>query len=117
MFKSLFESSRRDARMYKPVDVDVYVVRAERGLEGEVYVAVAMGRVPSEERPKITYFVVPPAEIEKELSKYKESAKFIDMDSDEFKSLKPELRRLAREAIRAPSTHLPEDLVEELRKK
>ncbi len=103
--------------MFKPVDVDVYIVRAERGLEGEVYVAVAMGRIPSEERPKVTFFIVPPAEIEKDINKYKESAKFIDMDSEEFKSLRPELRRLTRQAIRAPSSHLPEDLVEELRKK
>jgi len=104
-------------RMYKPVDVDVYVVRAERGLEGEVYVAVAMGRIPSEEKPKITYFIVPPKEIEKELSRYKEAVKFIDIDSDDFKSLRPQLRALARKALKAPSAYLPESLIEELKKK
>jgi len=103
--------------MYKPVDVDVYVVRAERGLEGEVYVAVATGRIPSEQNPKITYFIVHPSEIEKDINKYKQVAKFVDMDSEEFKSLRPELRRLVRQAVRAPSAHLPEELVEELRKK
>ncbi|ABU81919.1 hypothetical protein [Ignicoccus hospitalis] len=103
--------------MFKPVDVDVFVVEAERGLAGNVYVAVAMGRVPSEQKPKLTFFVVPPSEIQKNINKYKEVVKFVNVESEEFKKLRPELRRLAREAIRSPSSYIPPEVVEELRKK
>ena len=100
--------------MYKPVDVDAYLIRVEKGLHGTVYVAVAMGRIPSEERPKVTYFIIPPSELEKEKEKYKGNIKLVDANSDEFKRLKPELRRLARIAARSPSSFIPEDLANEL---
>ena len=103
--------------VYKPVDVDVYLIEAEKGLAGKVYVAVAMGRVPSEQKPKLTFYIVPPLELEKNVSKYKEIIKFVNADSEEFKSLRPELRRLAREALRSPSAYVPQELVEELKKK
>ncbi len=100
--------------MYKPVDVDAYLVRVEKGLQGTVYVAVAMGRIPSEQHPKVTFFIIPPMELEKEKEKYKGNIKLVDANSDEFKRLKPELRRLARIAARSPSSYVPDDLVEEL---
>ncbi len=100
--------------MYKPVDVDVYLVRVERGLQGTVYVAVAIGRIPSEEHPKVTFFIIPPSELEKEKEKYKGNLKLVDVDSDDFKRLRPELRKLARIAAKSPSSYVPDELVEEL---
>ncbi|UXD22929.1 hypothetical protein IPA_09670 [Ignicoccus pacificus DSM 13166] len=100
--------------MYKPVDVDVYIVRARRGLDGEVHVAIATGRIPSETNPKFTAFIIPPKELEEKKDKYKGKIKKIDIESDEFKSLNPIARELARKALRAPSAHIPEEVLEEL---
>jgi len=100
--------------MLKPVDVDVYLIRAERGLYDEIYVAVATGRIPSETHPKISAFIIPPRELEEKKDKYKEKIKKVDMNSDEFKALHPLIRRLAREALRSPSSHIPKDIIEEL---
>ena len=100
--------------MFKPVDVDVYLIKAKRGTFGEVTVAVAVGRIPSETHPKLVSFVLPPKELEERKESLKGKVKKISIDSDEFKNLKPEVRRLAREALRSPSSYIPEDLLEGL---
>ncbi len=100
--------------MFKPVDVDVYVVEAEKGLPGKVYVAVAIARIPSEVKPKVTAFIVPPSELKEKSEKYKGKVKKISIDSDEFKSLDPMARQLVRQALRSPSSYIPEEVIEEL---
>ncbi|ALU12811.1 hypothetical protein EYM_07720 [Ignicoccus islandicus DSM 13165] len=100
--------------MLKPVDVDVYLIKAKRGTFGEVAIAVAVGRVPSETHPKIASFVIPPKEFEEKKDKLKGKIKTISIDSEDFKKLKPEVRRLAREALRSPSSYIPEELLEGL---
>ena len=100
--------------MLKPIDVDVYLIRARRGLDGEVYVAIASARIPSESSPKVTAFVIPPKDLAEKKDKYKEKIKKVDIGSEEFKALHPLVRQLAREAIRSPSSHVPKDVLEEL---
>ncbi len=104
----------RDIGMLKPVDVDVYLIKAKKGTFGEVAVAIGIGRIPSETKPKIVSFVIPPKELEEKKDSLKGKIKVVSVDSEDFKKLDPQARRLAREALRSPSSYIPEDVLEGL---